>query len=635
MKTSRAWILLSSVVVVGLIVAACGGGAADPTATALPAATPTPVVVEREVVKQVPVEVEVIREVEKEVIREVEKEVIREVEKEVIREVEVIKEVEVEILRPPKFNQPVQWLTKYPPAPHEDWTVNDIKRGGTFRLGYSDETPHLDISQNKGTAVQQFLWQIYDPLVRIHSTFDADPYKIELRPALAESWEFTSDGKGLTFKLRPNVTWQNVAPVNGRAFTSADVKFSFEHYQADGTLKSVFAAVTSVETPDDLTAVVRFGKPLSGFIDLISREPVFVLPREILEMDGDFKQQAVGTGPFILTEWKRAELATFERNPSHWDIGLDGQALPYLDKIEILVIPDLGTRKAAFRAGQIDSPRPLAGKETEADEIAKSVGDAKITVLMRDRPPYSVGFDASAAPFNDVNVRRAFSMSFDRDIIGDVAHEGNYFLGPAVPWNLFHDRPPTVDDIPWTRYDPEAAKQLLADAGYADGIEKTLAWPGFPGVQQYAELIKSQAADAGFELALQVVDYATWSAEWYGSNAGFGDKLMIGFIVPGGYDYFTHFSSYLDSEGGKNYANIKDPEIDALLDRLEASLDPAEQQAIAQEIYDRELDQAYRPMLPGSVRYAIHSAETQNYRQVPLNIFPEAHNIRFAWKSDA
>ena len=535
---------------------------------------------------------------------------------------------------PPKFRQPIEGVTKYQPAPWEDWTPADIKRGGSFTIGYASQPPHLDISLNNGTAVQVAAGQVYDFLVRIKSSYDADPYSLVCEPALAQSWEEGKDSKSVTFKLRPNVKWQNVTPMNGREFTSDDVKFSIEYYKKGGTLSDFFGAVSSVETPDKLTAILRLKERVPGFVAGVCGQTAYIMPHEIADKDKDFRNQAVGTGPFTISKFTRGDRMEFAANKGHWDLGLDGKPLPYLDSFKVLMIPDRQTRIAAFRAGRIDSPRLSVDTEAEADQIVRTTPNAVLTVALPDRSRLAMGADVSKPPFNDVRVRRAFSMSFDREEMGRVATEGAYLTVSLVPWPLFFDKPPTGPSIPYYKYDPVQAKKLLAEAGYPNGIQKTVAWYPLNGkVQSFMELMKAEAAKGGFDLRLQQIDYATWSSEWTGGRAKFGDKLIIGDSPPLGWDYESYLRPFLYSKGDRNYINIQDSEIDALLDKMAATQDAAEQKRLARQVYERELDQAYRPAVPAYFQYLAHSSKIKNYRQLPRIYLVETYNARFAWRS--
>ncbi len=535
---------------------------------------------------------------------------------------------------PPKFRQPVDGLTKYPPAPWEDWTPADIKRGGTFTMARSGDAPHLDIALNNGTAVQEVGGQIYDFLVRIRSSYDADPYALVCEPALAQSWEEAKDSMSVTFKLRPNVKWQNVAPVNGREFTSDDAKFSIEYYKKGGNLAAFFSVVSAVETPDKLTVVVRFKERTPGFVAGVGGQTAYIMPHEIFDRDKDFRGQAIGTGPFIPNKWVKSDRMEFIANKSHWDVGLDGKPLPYLDNYKILFITDTLTRVAAFRAGRVDLPRLVVRTEKDVDRLRETSPGATVTVTLPDKALFMVGADVSKPPFNDVRVRRALSMSFDREEIGKVALDGNYLNTTMIPWPLFFEKPPKPEDIPWTKYDPAQAKRLLSEAGHPNGIKKVLAWSAITTtIQPYAEIMKAQAAKAGFDLTLQQQDSATWSSDWYSGHAKFGDKLIIGYIPPLGWDYESYLAPYLHSKGDRNYINLQDPEIDAVLDKMRATTDPSEQKKLALQVYQRELDQAYRPAFPGSYSYMVHSGKIKNYRMVPRTYIVETYNVRYAWRA--
>src|SRR4029450_4736173 len=166
---------------------------------------------------------------------------------------------------------------------------------------------------------------------------------------LAESWTSSPDYRIWTFKLRQGVKWHNVAPLNGREFTSDDVKYRCEAFAKEGVQTFNFKEIEGIETPDKYTVRLHMQTP-NVFVAHSLAEPIAVIfPKEILGEEGDLKKRLIGTGPFILKEHTRKVRVVLQRNPDYYDKGR-----PYIDEYVILSTPDFATRRAGFRRGQSD-----------------------------------------------------------------------------------------------------------------------------------------------------------------------------------------------------------------------------------------------------------------------------------------
>ena len=207
---------------------------------------------------------------------------------------------------------------------------------------------------------------VYNRLLGFVGGPNYDPFKLELEPELASSWERTPDGATFTFQIRDDVNWQNIAPLNGRKFVAADAKYAHDRYATDGAHKSYWTNISSTETPDDTTYKINMGTVTANFILPIASRYQTIFPRELVD-DGTIEQTAVGTGPMILTEVEQGSKMTFVKNPDYWerDVLLDGA--------EYLVMRDASARLAAFRVGQIDYGYPGCPGQPDAGDIELDV----------------------------------------------------------------------------------------------------------------------------------------------------------------------------------------------------------------------------------------------------------------------
>ena len=222
----------------------------------------------------------------------------------------------------------------------------DAKRGGTLvvRSGpIRGIDPHLE---TWGAALQ-VVHQTYNALLK----FNHDGTKI--LPDLAESWE-QKDDVTYVFQLRQGVKFHNVPPVNGRELTSEDVKYSIERQMTDQPGKFQHAyfflgKLASIETPDKYTIVFKTKEPYAPFLNYIANPWTVIVAREVVEKHGDLQRHAIGTGPFIMQEYRREQEAVFVKNPHYFKKGL-----PYLDEVRLQYVIDPAAATAAFRGQQTD-----------------------------------------------------------------------------------------------------------------------------------------------------------------------------------------------------------------------------------------------------------------------------------------
>src|SRR5215468_10019538 len=233
-------------------------------------------------------------------------------------------------------------------APRLAWSQDkgDAKRGGTLVVR-SGPIRGIDPHIETWAATLQIVHQTYNALLR----FNHDGTKI--LPDLAEKWE-QKDETTYVFKLRQGVKFHNVAPVNGRELTSEDVKYSIERQMTNQPGKFQHAyfflgKLASIETPDKFTIAFKTKEPYAPFLNYIASPWTVIVAREVVEKHGDLQRHAIGTGPFIMQEYRRDQEAVFTKNPSYFRKGF-----PYLDEIRLQYVIDPVAATAAFRGQQTD-----------------------------------------------------------------------------------------------------------------------------------------------------------------------------------------------------------------------------------------------------------------------------------------
>ena len=293
-------------------------------------------------------------------------------------------------------------------------------------------------------------------------TFDTGPdigYTEQvLKPELATEWEVSDDSLTYTFKLREGVVWQNVAPVNGRPFVAADVKATFEAIMAEGHQANLLSRVTSIETPDDLTVVLNLSAPYAPLLNNMASHFMWILPQEAFQPGYDRVSTVIGTGPFMLSEREIDVVTRYVRNPDYWDIGADGEPLPYLDSYDSVVINDTQQVIAQFKAGEIDILTNGIPADLR-DQLVADTPDAQHNEWI-DAGMGQIGVNMARPPFDDLRVRKAVSMAIDREGQGSTI-----WIGGTIPSNvapaLSEFALPEEERFELLPYDPEGAKALL------------------------------------------------------------------------------------------------------------------------------------------------------------------------------
>jgi peptide/nickel transport system substrate-binding protein len=391
------------------------------------------------------------------------------------------------------------------------------KRGGTLTFTFQPEPSALSTLATTATPTALVSTKIFESLVEYKGA------ELTPLPGLAESWTSSADGKTHTFKLRGDVKWHD-----GKPFTSADVKFSVEKlvrpFHSRG--KIYFAEVASIDTPDARTVVFKLNKPVPYFLKAFQPTETPMLPQHILGSvdlsdaknlrQHEFMQKPIGTGPFMLKEWKKGSHVILERNPNYWK-----KDRPYLDQVIFRAIPDGAARSIALEAGEID----LAPMNTipQAD-IARLAQLKHIEVTNKGSeglgPILWLELNLRDKPLSDVRVRQAISLAIDRKKVVDVMWygQGQPARGPIIAAN------PTYFDktLPAYEYNVAKANKLLDDAGYkrgAGGVRFKMTQHFTPYGESFvrlAEYTKNELRKVGIEAETQSADLGGWLKAVYG-----------------------------------------------------------------------------------------------------------------------
>jgi len=491
------------------------------------------------------------------------------------------------------------------------------KRGGTISLRLWDPPhfdPHLTISY-KTNILYTFT---HSRLLKYKAGPGVSPGSFILEGDLAESWSQPNETTYI-FKLRKGVRWHAKPPVNGRELTADDVKYTFDRFVSEkgNAYRSMMAALDKVEVVDKYTVKMTLKEPYVWFLDMVANPMALaIIAREAVEKLGDLKkpEAVIGTGPWMLDGYRPNVGLTFVRNPSYFVPGL-----PYIDKVEVTVDEDNASRMAAFIAGKYDLGWEASGTINRVDWV-----QIKDTLKQRRPKLQSLEFASNQMshiymrtdkpPFNDVRVRRAISLAFNRQGLLDAVAEGVGVLNPAVPAAL-KDWAIPVDQLgegaQYYKFDPARAKKLLAEAGYANGFPATLSYATYGSTIQVdsVQLLLKYLKDIGIDAKPIQQEYGAYiSTTFYGKYESMAFGPQTPFLDPDNY----LFGPYMPNEL-KNQSHVNDPVLGDLMIRQRRTADVAKRREVLHEIQRHAANQQYYVYAPSGVYIGVWDGALKNY----------------------
>jgi len=471
--------------------------------------------------------------------------------------------------------------------------------GGTLNVWVNYNAP-LDPQQTSG-SVHEVVSGVYSRVFKFKTT--PDP-QVSLDHVLENDLGLraeTPDGVTWTVTLRPDARFANIAPVNGHAVEAEDIKATFTRAVNPATNNPNMGQLSmidpsQIETPDTTTVVFKLNYPYAPFNrTLASPNYSLILPRESLAGSYDLQKIAIGSGPFTLESAVPDVAYTYKKNPGFYD-----KSAPNVDAMRIAVIPDTSQQLAQFTAGNLDehlldSPFTLdqAMKSNPRASLVKFPYGVTWAVYMQMNDPTSL--------FRDVRVRRAISLAIDRDTLGKTIYADEAATCWLIPsymgkWSVqTKDLPQDIRQ--YYTYNPAEAKQLLSAAG-ASGLQFKLVYQnreGTPAFVKQVETVSSMLSAVGIKTNVVVVDYTKdWIAGGKGINAGYFPKDTL---VYSGISSFTEADEFLfltmHSKSTQSHMTVKDPEIDAMIDKERATLDDNARVKAVHDILNYAANQVY------------------------------------------
>lgn len=451
-----------------------------------------------------------------------------------------------------------------------------VKRGGTLKVSAAvQKITH--VAQINSIGPSNMLRQVGEYLTVTDKNNITHPY-------LLKSWKASEDLKTWTLNLRDNVTFNN-----GDAFTADDVVFTISMWLNKDVGSSFLGLVGKYLDPTGIEKVNPYQVKLHlKKSEIAVPEHLFHYPGIMVNhrtFEGDFLKNPHGTGPYTFETYNEGEICILKRRDDYWQKGADGKPLPYMDGI---MFQDMGTEMA---------PQVAAISSGEIDSIdLGDAGGSDVVMALKDNPDITIQPISTAQlrvlrmrvdlkPFDDNRVRMALKLCQHREKILQLA-----YFGEGLPGQDIHVYPghPEYCKKPIPKYDPELAKQLLKDAGYANGVEMEVAVANdWKDVVRYAEILKEDAAPAGIKLNINTMPVSQYWDLWTEVALGVTDwqHRPLGTMV--------YNLAYTGDENGNpvpwNETRWMDDEFDALLEKANGTLDVEERRKIFCKLEDIQM----------------------------------------------
>ena len=400
------------------------------------------------------------------------------------------------------------------------------------------------------------IWQhVIEPLIEM------DFSRNEYAGVLAESWEF--QGRKWIFRLRKNVRFHDGSP-----FTSKDVLFSIDRMVNDkkSLQASNFIEVTGVEAPDEHTVVISTKQPSAVLLERLNNR--FIVSQSAVEKSNNqLDNYRIGTGAYKITSWQRDGLLVLARNDEYW------RAKPEIKEAIFKTVKEEAARVSGLLAGQADviSNLPI-------EEIPRVAKHPRTRV---EKVPgyrmYFLAMNVTHKPFDNKLVRQAFNYSIDPVVILKHIYEGNGYVlnGPLSSNMVGYD--PTIKRYP---FDPKKARELLAKAGFPNGLEVKLylAPDRHLKGKEVCQVIASQLNESGIKVELTPQEYPIY----WGRDGVNGGKLPFYYAGRSAFDADTFYDQYFHT-GVTKRTGYSNPEFDKMIEEEQRTADPKKRLAALQQ----------------------------------------------------
>ena len=412
--------------------------------------------------------------------------------------------------------------------------------GGSVVYGMTQDLASLDPHVDTDAGTRDVVFNLYEGLVK--PTSDGG-----FISAVASDYTISDDAKTYTFTLRDGITFHDGTPV-----TIEDVKYSIDRYaEIQGESSAFSSLVDSVEVQDDKTLVVNLKESYSEFLPMMT---IAIIPQSNEDPAGN----PIGTGPFKYVSYTPGQNMELEKYDGYWQEGV-----PSLDSVEFKFIADVDTAFVELQAGTIDILKYLTAAQAE------TLGDEDYNIVQGSMNlVHAMYLNSAYEPLSKTEVRQALCYAVDRDAINNFIFGGkSHLIGSHMIPAMSKYYEPEAETV--YSYDPEKAKELLADAGYADGFDLEITVPSsYSQHVDSAQIIADELSQVGINVTLNQVEWSTWLQDVY--KGGNFQATVIGFdgtLAPS--DWLKKYVT----DDAKNFMHYSNTEYDDVFNTAYTTVD--------------------------------------------------------------
>ncbi|MGG0935880.1 ABC transporter substrate-binding protein [Brevibacillus centrosporus] len=475
--------------------------------------------------------------------------------------------------------------------PQPEQSTSSPKTGGTITLAMTEEPDTLDIQASSMLATEFVGAYLGGALL------SEDEKTLQINPSLAKSYTVSEDGKTWTFTLRPGVLFHDGTPLTANSYKETFERALSKDFAQQGTGSSI-SSIESITAKDDSTLILQLKEPSAPLLSNLANagwaQPLSL--QAIEKAKEQYERNPIGVGPWKFESWKPAESITLVRNPDfHWaDASAQNQGAVRPDKLVIRFIKNSQTMLAALDSGSLDVATNVPAKDAK-----KYRSNEKYTVheQLKSGLGLFIGLNLQREVFTDIRVRKALNLAVNKEAIvqASLQGEGVQAFGPIGEAMFGYD--PSIKEYAYS-YQPEEAGKLLEEAGWklnAQGIRERDGSPlrvhllSMERFSQGAQLVQGMLKDVGIEVVIDALEPAALIQT---ALSGDYDMTVMGYGASDP-DVLYQFLHSSQRQGGSNFYNIADDQIDKLLEKGRVTVNTDDRKQVYVDLQKRMVDQAY------------------------------------------
>jgi peptide/nickel transport system substrate-binding protein len=493
------------------------------------------------------------------------------------------------------------------------------KSGGTLRIHHWDSPASMSIHEEATYSVVVPMMGVMNNLVVYDQHIPQNSMET-IRPDLAESWEWSEDGKNLTFKLRQGVKWHD-----GKPFTAADVKCTFDLIQGTAKdrlrgnpRKDWYHNLADVTTTGDHEAVFHLKRPQPALLTLLASGYSPIYPCHVTP--AQMRQRPIGTGPFRFVEFKPNERITVERNPDYWKTGR-----PYLDGIEYTIVTNRSTAILGFIAGQFDMTWPYNVTVPLLKDVKNQAPQANC-ILSTNNATTNLLVNRDAPPFDNPDLRRAMALALDRKAFTEILNAGQAKIGGAMlpppeglwgmPSEMLQTIPGYGGDVAKNRGE---ARKLMEKLGYGPSkrLEVKIAARNVASYRDPAVILIDQLKEIYIDGILDTVETANWHTKVTRKDYAVAMNATGSGVDDPDQQFYENYAC----GSPRNYSGYCNKELDKKFDEQSAMSDQEARKKLVWEIDKALQEDAARPIISHNIGATCMQPRVKGVTQMVNSIF--------------